>query len=135
MIWVVLIIGVVAFIAYSFFSDRSKMLQRQVDLRGGMAKKYEYLIKGLTDDPYSQVVKVTHDHIQIRAISQTSEVNYFITENFNKVEIEWVGRLGMMGTHKHKWSFPDNYPQAKILEEMEEFMTWKTDQMFGNGPN
>lgn len=129
--WVFIILGVVLFIVYSFFSDRNKMLQRQVDLRGGMAKKYNTLIEGLTDDPSAQVIKVTRDQIYIRALGRTAEVDYIITENFNKVEVDWIGKFGMMGTHKHKWSFPENYPQTKILMDIEEFMMWKTNQIFG----
>jgi len=40
--------------------------------------------------------------------------------------------MAMLGTHKHKWSFPHNYPQEKMIEEIEEHMEWNTKQMFGN---
>lgn len=132
MFWIVLIIGVVGYILYSFFRDRDHMLQRQVDMQGGMAKKYEYLIDRMTSDPSAKVVKVTRDHIHIRATGQATATNFFITESFNSVEIEWVGQMAMLGTHKHKWSFAHNYPQDKMISEIEEYMEWKSKQMFGN---
>ena len=130
MIWVI-VVGIGIFILYSFFRDRDQMLQRQVDMQGGMAKKYACLIQRLTDDPSAKVVKVTRDHVHIRAVGQTTATSYFIMENFNNVVIEWVGQLGMLGTHKHQWSFPHNYPQDKMVDEIEEYMEWKTKQMFG----
>lgn len=131
MFWIILIIGIVAYIIYSFSRDRNKMLQRQVDMQGGMAKKYEYLIEKLTETPGAKVVQVTRDHIHIRAAGQTTATNFLITEGFNSVEIEWVGQMAMLGTHKHRWTFPHNYPQQKMFEEIEEFMEWKLKQMFG----
>ncbi len=132
MIWAILILIIVIYIIYNFTKDRDHMLERQVDMQGGMAKKYEYLIEHMTNDPSSKVVKVTRDHIHIRATGQATATNFFITENFNSVEIEWVGQMAMLGTHKHKWSFANNYPQEKMLHEIEEYMEWKAKQMFGN---
>lgn len=132
MFWIMLIIGIIGYTLYSFSRDRDHMLQRQVDMRGGMAKKYEYLVERLTTTPSAKVVKVTRDHIHIRATGQTTASSYFITENFNSVEIEWVGQIAIFGTHKHKWSFPHNYPQEKIMAEIEEYMVWKAKQMFGD---
>ena len=131
MFWAFLIIGIVGYIIYSFLKDRDQMLTRQVDRHGGMATKYSHLIERLTSDPSAKVVKVTRDHIHIRAVGTATATNFLITENFNSVEVEWVGQLAMLGTHKKKWSFPHNYPQDKMIEEMERYMEWKTQQMFG----
>ena len=132
MIWVTLIIGVIGYIIYNFFQDRDHMLQRQVDMNGGMAKKYECLISRLTSESTAKVVKVTRDHIHIRSTGQSTATNFFITESLNSVEIEWVGQSALLGTHKHKWTFVHNYPQEKMLNEIEEYMQWKSKQMFGN---
>jgi hypothetical protein len=132
MFWTILILGIIGYILYSFTKDRDQMLKRQVDMQGGMAKKYEYLIECMTHDPNAKVVKVTRDHIHIRATGQATATNFFITESFNLVEIEWVGQMSVLGTHKHKWSFAHNYPQEKMVHEIEEYMEWKTKQMFGN---
>jgi hypothetical protein len=132
MIWIILIIGIIGFILYSFYKDRDQMLQRQVDMQGGMAQKYEYLIDCMTSDNVARVIKVERDHIHIRATGQTTATNFLITESFNSVIIEWIGQMGMLGTHKHKWTFPHNYPQEKMMKEIEEYMLWKSNQMFGD---
>jgi hypothetical protein len=128
--WLIFIIGIVGFIIYNFLHDKDQMLKHQVDMRGGMAKKYEFLISKLTEGTTAKVVKVTRDHIHIRAVGNTTATNFFITENFNKTEIEWIGQLGMLGKHKHRWTFPHNFPQEKMLNEIGEYLEWKTKQMF-----
>lgn len=40
----------------------------------------------------------------------------------NSVEVEWVGQMTILGTYKHKRSFPHNYLQEK----------YSVKQMFGN---
>ena len=42
--WLIFIAGIVGFIIYNFMRDKDQMLKHQVDMRGGMAKKYEFLI-------------------------------------------------------------------------------------------
>jgi hypothetical protein len=130
MIWILLIIGIIGFVLYSFFRDKDQMLKRQVDMQGGMAKKYEFLVGKLTQEPSAKVVKVTRDQIHIRAEGQTTATNFIITETFNKTEIEWVGQMAMLGKHNHKWTYPHNYPQQKMLDEIGEYMEWKSNQMF-----
>jgi hypothetical protein len=132
MVWFFIILAIVVLIIYNFISDRDKMLKNQVDYQGGMAKKYEYLIDKLTGDGGGRVLKVTRDHIHICNQDLNTATNFFINESFNSVEVEWVANLGPLGTHKHKWSFANNYPQDKMMSEMEQFMEWKAKQMFGN---
>lgn len=132
MFWTIFIIIIVGYIIFSFVRDREEMLQRQVDMRGGMTKKYEYLIGRLAEYPGARVIKVTRDHVHIRAEGQATATNFLISENFNKVEIEWVGQLAILGTHRHKWSFPHDFPQEKMIKEMEEYMEWKANQVFGD---
>lgn len=95
-----------------------------------MAKKYEFLISKLTEEPSAKVVKVTRDQIHIQAQGQSTATNFIITETFNKTEIEWIGQMGMLGNHKHKWTYAHNYPQQKMLDEIGEYMEWKSQQMF-----
>ena len=126
--WLIFIAGIVGFIIYNFMRDKDQMLKHQVDMRGGMAKKYEFLISKLTEDTTAKVVKVTRYHIHIRAVGNSTATNFFITENFSKTEIEWIGQLGMLGKHKHRWTFPHNYPQEKMLNEIGEYLEWKSKQ-------
>ena len=132
MFWTIMIVGVLGYILFSFFKERENMLKSQVDLKGGMAKKYQYLISEMTGNGNARVEKVTRDHIQIRSVSRNSITDYYISESFNSVEIRWVAQMSLMGIHKHQWTFPDNYPQDKMIQEIEEFMEWKSKQMFGD---
>jgi hypothetical protein len=131
MFWIIFILCIVGYIIYSFTKDRDQMLQRQVDMQGGMAKKYEYIIEYMTNEPSAKVIKVTRDHIHIRAEGNGSATNFLITESFNSVEIEWVGQMAALGTHRHKWTFAHNFPQEKMIAQIEEYMEWKSKQMFG----
>lgn len=132
MFWVILIAGIVIYVIYSFFRDRDQMLAHQVDTQGGMKRKYEVLISELTRDANARISNVTRDMVEIEYRGPTTLTTFFITENFNVVQIEWVAQLGLMGTHKHNWSFPHNYPQTKMFREITEYIEWKSQQMFGN---
>ncbi len=117
MTWVVILV-IAGIIIFYFLKDRDKMLENQVDTHGGMRQKYSTLIKELTTNPNSKVVKITRDHIQISCAMQTTITNFFITENFNGIEIEWEARLGLMGNHNKKWTFPSTTSNDEIIRKM-----------------
>lgn len=117
MIWIV-VISIIGIIIYNFFKDRDKMLESQVDNFGGMNKKYSLLIEWLTSDPKAQITKNSRDHIEISCVYPSSITKFFITENFNTVEVEWVSNLGIMGNHKLDWKFPSNMNQEMIIEKI-----------------
>lgn len=131
MFWIVLIIGVLGYILYNSFRHKDQVLKIQVDMQGGMAKKYEYIIDRLTKYPTAKVVKVTRDHIHIQSIDQSTITDFYITECYNSVQIKWEVRMAMLGKHNHKWSFVHNYPQDKIINEIEEYLEWNLKQMIG----
>lgn len=130
MIWIILIVIVIIYFA-KFFYDRDKMLESQVDSNGGMYKKYEVLINYFSNLPNSKIVKVTRDHVQISIFGASVNMQYFITETFGKVEIEWISNSIILGNHQNKWTFPHNYSQQKMIHEIESFMEWKTKEVFG----
>lgn len=132
MVWIILIICFIGYFIY-FLRKRDQMLQRQVDINGGMAKKYEYLIESMTNEPGAKVIKVTRDHILIRLNLPTASRSFFyITENFNLVRIEIDVISIMTGTLKHKWEFDHDFPQEKMVEEIQEFIQGKAKEMFNN---
>lgn len=130
--WILISLGIIGVILYNFFTDQDKMLKEQVDLQGGMSKKYEYLVNYLTKYPSARVIKVTRDHIHIQAKGDTSSISFLITESFGFVEIEWIAHLGMLGTHKHRWSFSKEVSQEKMIKQIVEDTQSKTQQIFGN---
>ncbi len=132
MFWIIITVAIIGYVIYNFIHDRDNMLNRQVDMNGGMSRKYEYLIGGLINGYKAKVIKVTRDHIHISAVGQTTITNFLITETFNSVQIEWIAQLGLLGKHSHKWTFQHNYPQENMIQEIEKFMEWKSKEMFGN---
>lgn len=133
MFWTLLILGGIGIVIYRFLNDRDKMLIKQVDSQGGMLEKYKYLIEKLTEDPRINIFKITRDFVHLKSSSTYNNIstNFFITETFNSVEIEWVGELGTLGTHKKKWLFPNKYSQEDILVEIQNFMISKHKDTFG----
>lgn len=134
MIWFALAL-IFGYLIYSFSRDRDRMLAVQVDRFGGMSEKYKLIITELTNDPNARVAKVTRDHIHIHYQGAISSADFFITETFNKVEISWVTNMGRLGQHKKKWEFHNNYPQEKILGEIQTYLDWKSREMFGFDSN
>lgn len=132
MIFIILIIIVVLIYFYKFYSDRNKMLSDQVDQKGGMIEKYNILTDSLLNSYGTRIVQVKRDHIHILVDHYTTIYDFLITENFNSVEIKWIGRMDHYGEYKHKWTFPHNYPQEKMIDEIGEFLVWKTDQITGD---
>lgn len=129
MIWIIILLVIVGVILIVFFNDRNSMLSRQVDIHGGMTSKYKILVDYLTEYPEANIYKVTRDHIHIRAMNESAITNYFITENFNEVVIEWVGQFRNSGTFKKRWSFHHTYDQEKIIEEIISYLDWKMKEI------
>lgn len=114
----VIILLVLLVIIVKFFLDRDKMLQKQVDVQGGMTQKYKYLIDELSQGSIPQFVEVTRDHIYFRFPGNPTTINYYITEHFGKVQIEWFLQLGQLANRRLKWMFPQTMTQEKMIEQI-----------------
>lgn len=95
-----------------------------------MKEKYKYLVQKMTDDPQARIVKLSNNHIHILLQGNVVITSYKITEKDNFIIVEWIASMWVMGTHKHKWTYEHNYPQEKIVQEMSEFIWWKTKEIF-----
>jgi len=131
MFWIIVIIGIVGYILYSFLKDKDKMLKNQVDAYGGMAKKYEYLIRGLIDNrPNARITELKRGSITLFIPMEVTGHNYFIDELFNyTVQVEYICKSAIGEIYKYKWTFPDNYPQEKMVSEILEHLEWKFSQL------
>lgn len=129
MFWIIFIMFIGGYFAYTFNKDRDEMLNAQVDSHGGMAKKYDFLVCKLTGDVNAKVIKVTRDHIHIRYENLGTTMNFLIDELPNQVQIEWIANVGIYGKHTNKWIFEHSYPQANMIVEIEKFMDWKFKQI------
>jgi hypothetical protein len=120
---IIVIIGIIGFIIYKFLHNRDKMLQKQVDIYGGMAKKYKYLIENMIKDTDFKIVRVKRDQIHMfnGVTGGIAATNVIIAEDFGTVVItvvvQWAGRIGM----KKKWRFPHNYSQEKMFQEIDDY--------------
>ncbi len=117
MTWLLILI-IIGVIIFYFFKDRDKMLEQQVDNFGDMKQKYSTLIDWLTSHPKATITKINRDYIQVSLVLQTTATYWNITENFNKVEIEWDSRFGVMGNHKLKWNFDSTTSQTDMIEKI-----------------
>jgi len=130
MTWLIIII-IVGVIIFYFLRDRDKMLAIQVDNEGGIKKKYEELVNWLTDDPNAKITKLTRDHIQITLLGRTTSTNFFITETFGGVEIEWTTNLGPLGIHKKNWTFESGTSNEDIIEVIGIYLQEYQRKIFG----
>lgn len=132
---VVVILVIIGLILYYFFRDRDKMLETQVDSEGGMQNKYSLLIDWLTNHPDARITKVRRDYVQISMIGQTTATYFSITENFEKVEVEWDARLDIMGNHRLYWSFASRAPQQIMIEKISKDLERYENEVFNDMPS
>jgi hypothetical protein len=114
----VIILIIALIIIVKFFIDRDKMIQKQVDSHGGMKQKYKFLIEELSQEATPEFCEVTRDHIYFRFVGNPTTINYYITEQFGKVNIEWMLQLGTIGKKQLKWTFLENKPQEEMLVQI-----------------
>lgn len=92
------------------------MIEKQVDNLGGMKNKYEKIINGLSQGTTPEFCEVKRDYLHFRFVfSSQTAANFYITEHFGKVKIEWVLQLGPAGDKKLDWSFLENSDQENML--------------------
>ena len=114
----VFIIVIVAIIITSFFKDREKMIDKQVDSHGGMMVKHHKLIQWLKESGQN-IVKVERDYIQTSCIMTATATHFMISEDFGLVNVKWVAKLGVMGNHELSWRFESNVSQEEIIAKIE----------------
>jgi len=123
--WWILIIGIVIFIIYQFSKDYNNEVQTKVTNQGGMLQKYSLLIEYFTSHPNSKITKVTKDNVTISTPSMTIWLD-FVGGN---TEVSLKGFLPLVGNISKRWNFHGGYPQVKMIEEIENFLTWQVDNM------
>ena len=129
--WTLTICIIIIAIIIKFFIDRDNMLKRQVDSQGGMKVKYQYLIKELSHPQTPQFAQVRRDFIHLRFPGNPTAINYYITEQYNKVEVHWLFEGVMLGNFEHKWLFPQTMPQKEMAEQIAIDLAKKHEQIFG----
>ena len=46
----------------------------------------------------------------------------------NNLEVKMKGYMPLFGNINKKWIFQDGYPQEKMIEEIENFLSWQMEQ-------
>lgn len=95
--------------------DRDRMLVSNVDANGGMKIKYSELIGWLRSDPNAKITKITRDHITISNQMLTTRTDFYLTENFDGLDVDWNANLGRMGRHQLKWKFKKGMNQEDMI--------------------
>lgn len=100
------------------------MLREQVDKHGGMVKKYNTLIQGLSNLPNSSLTKVSRSEIHLNSSVENVLMKFEIIETFDKVVIYLITTVTGYTKQKKEWSYAPVYPQEKILEDIQTFLKW-----------
>lgn len=112
--FLILIAGVIIFY-FLRVRDRDRMLVSNVDANGGMKIKYSELIGWLRSDPNAKITKITRDHITISNQMLTTRTDFYLTENFDGLDVDWNANLGRMGRHQLKWKFKKGMNQEDMI--------------------
>lgn len=123
--WIILIIGVVGYIIYSMNKDYKTDLQTNVHNHDGMKRKYNLLIEYATAHPSAKITKQSISHITIASINSVMLIDYV----GGKTEIRLTVNYPVLGVVSKKWEFEDNYPQEMMIEEIENYLTWRLQQL------
>lgn len=120
--WILIIIAIIGYILYRFFSDREKMLNN-VQEKGGLQEKYKVLLTYLLSDPDAKITQITRDNIVISWKGSYTSAQFSIMQNFGTVNINWASNNGLAGIVKEKWEFAENLDQhamaKKIFQDIE----------------
>jgi hypothetical protein len=125
MTWIRIIIVIVIFLIFSFRKDYKENVQTNITNLGGMKNKYKILIEYLTAYPSSKITKLTQDSIVISAPTMTFHIDYVGTNT----EIELFAFMPLIGKFSKKWKYPDDFPQDKIIQEIENYLEWEISKM------
>ena len=122
--WWIIVIAVVGFIIYNINKDHKEHVNAHVSNLGGMMGKYGIVINHLKSSGLS-IQKTTKDSVILSSQSATWTSDYV----GNNLEVKMKGYMPLLGNINKKWSFPDGYPQEKMIEEFENYFSWQIEQL------
>jgi hypothetical protein len=118
MIWFILI-AVVGILIFSISKDYKKEVKDNVAKYGGMQNKYLKLVEYLTNGDFKRIKKITKDNITIEDDSKTTAIDYI----GGNTEIRLKIKHPIYGYINKKWKFEHGYPQKRIINEMNFFLS------------
>ena len=122
--WWIIVIAVVGLIILNINKDHKEHVNTHVSNFGGMIGKYGIVINHLKSSGLS-IQKTTNDSVILSSQSATWTLDYV----GNNLEVKMKGYIPLLGNINKKWSFPDGYPQEKMIEEFENYFSWQIEQL------
>lgn len=126
MFWIILIIGVVAWLIFWGVKDSNADIKSHVTNYGGMQEKYSVLTEYLMGHPSTRITNLSRDNITIASSSAVYSIDYVAGGN---VEISLKAFLPLLGNISKKWKYPSSYSQELIIQEIDNFLAWNLEQM------
>lgn len=124
MTWAIIIIGVVLYIVFRLNKNKKENVKTVVTNYGGMLNKYSELISFLKLGG-CKIYRVTEDSV----ILGTMNMKYFLDIVGDELEIRLKGFVPILGNVSHKWIYPHQFPQEKIIHDIENYMSWQLDNI------
>ena len=90
---------------------------------GGMTGKYGLVIDYLKSGG-ATIQKITMDSVVLASKSMIWTLDY-VADN---LEVRMKGYVPLLGNIHKKWVFPEHYPQEKMIEEFENYLSWQMEQ-------
>lgn len=120
----ILIIAFVAFLIYKTTKEYHEHVDERITSQGGMEGKYNLLFTYLKSNGYV-VSHINRDTAIFRSGSSVWYLDYV----GNNLEVRVKATIPLLGLIDKKWIYPDNYPQEKMIEEIENYFEWQIEQL------
>ena len=119
MSWIVIILAILAWIAFRFFSDLNAE-GKKVKEAGGMRKKYailvDYVLSGHSD---CRIISESSTDIIVGATGMSGSTTFQIIQSFNEtVIIKYEVKSIVWGNHSLDWTFNESIGQQAMIETM-----------------
>ena len=119
--WIIIIAAIVIYIIYKVISFGNSEVEQKVTDQGGMQIKYKTLIDYFNASPSSKITKLTKDNVIISSPTITFNIAFI----GGQTEILIYAILPLIGEISNRWRYLSNFPQEKIIEEIENFIDGK----------
>lgn len=120
--WWTIGIALLGFIIYLVNKEHKEHVQTYVGNFGGMQGRYSILIDYLQSGGL-QIQRESKDSV----ILSSNSMNWSLDYIGNNLEVKMKGHIPLLGNINKKWIFQDDYPQEKMIEEIDNYFTWKIE--------
>lgn len=118
-----IILIAIGYIIYLVSRDKKSNTERVITNYGGMLEKYSELISYLKQGG-CHLVKVNSD----TAVLGSKSMNWSLDVIGETLEIRMTGFMPMLGNVSHKWIYPHNFSQTRMIGDIENYINWQLSQ-------